>query len=610
MLKIWHCICLLICGYNLINLINDRYDVMFVKENELVDSNFNERYKFLYCVDLKKIFARRRFIRLKNTRFTIEKLSDLIFNEMNRTLSIKKDGHRLRRIILQFQTDKEYVFFNYQICLITPNIVLYKYLIKNFFMSTCYMVLLRPFTLLRDCVTQSFRELKVKNLGHPYSNCKSESNDNRQYSRFLCINSCLKRLSSNSLAYFYSANETVLANFDKIGDNNFSLEYEEFCLKECKYIDCELVILQKYQSVESKLIIAKPLIESREFFFGFIGILCLFTGTNLTRVILLLINLFLLKRSILKSYSELIYTKLRKIILIASFLLTICIFFQQVAKFYHDLKFPVEKEIIDFAISVQSFKLVICVKVDRVKPLNISDNTDFNLDFVDDEGLYTWNEVEQATNDILFDHLEEIYIDYGSRKLKVDYEVSPEVLISYDTKYRRCFVIKLNFEQKKIQNLIMIQKLVIVFKTSDFVLFLMPENEIFSNSAFHFSSRGNIVKEKIERSGSLRNKKCRNYKSGKDNCYNYYHCKAKCIVEEYFEKHNKIPLNTVIHKDFNFNKSALFSYKTDLRIRNQCERRYQLNECFSTKFAIGEDIQADDVQRIETPKIGWNSFNI
>ena len=172
---------------------NERYNVNYVKENETV-LNHDEIIYNSNCFPIEQIRKKKSWIH-KEIKFVLEDLYNEIFKFLDRKIKNKK----LRKLIAEIKQTKSYMIFDNNFCLIANNGSDGKFIWDNLNLNslTCFLFKTKPFTIFYFCEhIGRIKQLKIINLEAPYSDCQKEE------SKFLCINQCLKER-HRSLRYYY-----------------------------------------------------------------------------------------------------------------------------------------------------------------------------------------------------------------------------------------------------------------------------------------------------------------------------------------------------------------------------------------------------------------------
>lgn len=491
-MKIWYIFCFLFCLYNIHNLFNERYASVFVKEGESYE--IFEKFNFLICFELESLFSKKSFIH-KKANLTLEELSSLTFKAIEGKTNGRKLA-KLRKIISNAKKTLNFKFFNYQVCLILEDPVDAEYVIDNFFAKTvCLMFKENPFIMINYCILlKQYNQIKVENLEYPYSKCRKQMNGVEKYSRFMCFNNCFKNNVRRSLRFMYDSSETGLV---VINDRNgLNLEHDQHCRSVCEYHDCESFILDyPYSKINSKFFKAYSSLTTFEFLLQLIGLICLFTGLTFVEQIFVLIrSCFILHKKCVIKTLEKYYEIANRPIIFLSFISIVIVFTEMITTYKGRLENAVVKESVNFLAFIDFLNIVICVPADQ----RFKTKYDHNFGFLtDDDSKFTFNELENLTNNALNDTLDDIYIDYGSRKRQINFIVSSKVYFMRSIYFYRCFKIEVQLTRRKIDSLIMISKLIIKFKKGNYELYLMPEDQMFELKTLCYSfNKFGILKKK------------------------------------------------------------------------------------------------------------------
>lgn len=586
---------------------NEKYgDIIFLKTNEGYD--LKTKFHYLFCIPLNKIFESKKSIYFKKTNWTLEELSDLVFKNLWTKIGNKKGNLKLKKIILNANSTKNYVFYKFYFCLIIKDNFEIEQVLSKYFKNhktKCYMFKDNPFILLDYCVFERFfSQLRVVNLEYPYSNCKTWIG-NEFYSKFKCSNNCLKK-KQRSLKYYYDSNETGIVFKDHFND----LINDKYCANEqCNWSTCELLVLNILETtVKSKVIKAYPMISNLDFLYQLISLISLITGLTIFQQSRVLAQIPFLDykkkiRKFIEKYLKKYERKIKIFALIFSLILTFVVFFQMIMIYKKQRDHPVEKETINFSIKIESFSLVVCGKIKRPTDPHY-DADSYNLDFDYDDGddpftfehkTLNFEQLENYTNNDLNRFLKDFYIKYGNRRQEVEWRVLPKVYFLFQFEFYRCFQIELSFKKQKMNSFIMISKLTIEFNEFDFKLFLLPERNVFDLEAFHYTTKTNIIKKRFLKLNSYEKGNCTDYRVSKNGCFSRKNCIDKCITETFSQVYKTLTTGVLIDKDHVSNLTIFFNNTFDTEIKKKCYEKFPLEECSKVVFYSGNQFIANEV---------------
>ena len=610
-MELWAIICLFFGFYSMLTLFEERHKAKFVL-NEVYNSP--AEFDFLYCIQIESMFERKRErLAFKRRAWTLEQLRNASFEIIRRTVNRKQGYFKLKKIISDADKTNSYAFFYFRFCLLLRQV--YDMItVRNHLPwkgTSCFMVTKEePFIFLNYCIdTEHYNQLKVINLPHPYSNCLNTIDGRRPYSKFKCTNDCLRTL-NRSLLFYYDPTDT--GGVDTKPEIGLDLKNEKYCLQKCSRDDCALYIIAAlHHRPSSKIIRAVALTSRLEFLFQLISLINLLTGMTVLK------ECFVFTRLLFSDYHKIriirkICKKLKKFqkeieiaIIIACLLWTLAVYYKMISAFLERREHPLVKETINFDIATNSFSLVICSKLKGNQYDDFLFNSDaYNKSSYLREKDFTFKELEDWTQNELNRTLQDIYIDYGSKREEVSWKTSPKVYFFFFVDaYFRCYRIDISITQQKIQSLIMISKLVVRFKHTEVLLFLLPENQVFTSKSYSFNSMMDIVKRQENKLNQYEKGECTDYRALSEGCLDKQSCIDKCNVKIFLQRHKSITTGFLLDKTYISNTSARFNFTIDSDIRKECDIKYPLEECYKTVFDSDTQRRSTEAQLVRLNKV-------
>ena len=466
-MKIWYFVSLLFFILSVFTLIEDKYEVTY-------ESNVNktESIDYLACTPLKEmeIYSNR-------SEIDLNLLKDKIYEYLNRSKSLIKRKYikEYDRLVLNKIKRNNYLITRDQFCFTKIKDIDRVYFddfdnvlknLKHFVINwnTFYMVEMDAYIRLYDI-------LIVLNRAYPYSNCIEN------YSKFQCLNKCFK--GKNRLSkYWYSGNETdgiIKLNYD---NNNQTLKkVEDECFEECERDDCKLVYISPIRKHDNdfKFIKASPLILPFDYWTQLIGLFVLFTNICFYQIHSQLINKINLK--VKKPKHRRYVTIARHVNLILVGLGFLVSFIFNVIDFKNQQSNPIRREVAYRSIEANTFSIVFCTSVNFGRNLTL-------LIF------------EKKTNKVFNESFKGIYLDFENKRKRIDFTLSPKVIFKYNS---RCFLLVPHWREISYQSLFSTSKLIVEFKSRNYNLYLIPDDQYF-NSKIHSMYADYIYIKKITKS--------------------------------------------------------------------------------------------------------------
>ena len=464
-------------------------------------------------------------------------------------------------------------------------------------------------------------KLIIKNFNNPFSTCvKRRVAGQPPYSKFNCLNDCLKR-NDSKFPYYYEAGERIDLN-----DSRRDREAEESCYAECKRESCSLEYVlavnaietyekpQQLPITEGKLGMPNPLITAEyynldiwptiklsEFYLQFIGLISLFFDINVIENLPGLVRFLSLaglarssqcKRSLWRrrwnEKFDRIYPKFKFLLLICSVYALVEISFYMWRSYLQDLERPINLQLSIYSTEIQSFSVYMCY---AVRELLYGKSLRELRDSAIDEQImsnYTFEEIENLTNG-----MPEIktFLKYGSRKKEIKLKVSPKVLfrqsIFLDMQmFARCFLINVhNLQEERYKSLLANTKLIVETKTEFVTVYLAHLNSGLE-SAYLYKGRFQVNKMRSSRLDTSKLFNCSNYHFSHrlKGCNSRSTCLNRCKVYGYLRKHSRFLVHnqTVVEKgQFGgyLRKHTRFTGENDANLTAACDEEFAYSDC-------------------------------
>ena len=421
-------------------------------------------------------------------------------------------------------------------------------------------------------------QLIVRKKGRPYSDC-DESNG-----RFRCLNECFRRNFRLS-RYFYQANEigSILLDFSE--RNRTIQESERICFGQCTRENCKLVQLTPvYESKESKIFEAQPMISAFDFCVQLFGRIFLFVSLFFDQIASIAIKLTKSSIRRRKMKIALFYLNLAIILLSLAYSGYLCV------RLVHDntdaSDLP-EREITRNLVQPKTIHLVICVYKYGLKGIGM-----------------TMSELEKATDRMLVDNLESIYVDYRGRSIRTEYQVHRKILFKTKHGYiERCFLLSIHLNYQTIPSNPM---LIVRFKKkldNPPMFYILSEEENLNSKSFEYSGKFAFQKRIVKASRG----KCVNYRAKYGNCTGRQNCVERCIGRKFMRRYNRTTFGTYpLHQlvDRNWFSSSEWNTSQLMDIPHNSIHRYKFfNASKDCEEEVPDEKQCDETKFESTIKI-------
>lgn len=596
-MKIWTLICLFILIGIVKKLIDERFEITYVVAQE------KSARKHAVCIPFHEVF---RYDPKSSNSTTLKSLKLELLNFF-RNVSFKRleesdliSKSNFEAVMVGRIRLNKYFIHNYHFCLLLNlNFVNHFFFL---FSDLRYFIFERePFLFFVDRnLDFTAKLLVVQNEPYPYSQCRKFSGDGRQFSRFECVNDCLKAR-HRSLQYFYSADETGVVHF--LANN--SLQDQQTCFDSCPE-DCELKVhlsedddlrnpykLEKFKSL--------PIASDFDFYIQLISIVFLFLNFSLYEKVPALLDQFW---RFTKKTEHINLLPIRMATFIVCFILISTLFLKIKNDFDRQKANPFKRETSTTLIDLEPLSLLICVPVQRILLNDFDSPVKNETDDADNQTpkLYlgrSLKDLESLTNAGFNMTVSKIYISIEELKQEIDFRVSPKVYFmqNYLNGFLRCFRIELNPKQMKFQSILQISKLTVKFKHEFYYLYLLPGGQpftLYTNQLYPWYD----IKKVIIKRWNHQKADCLDYGRERGlNCTSRASCTDRCINAAYGEKNASVNQNTIIVKDY-FGERQWSGYLVKAvdrldrnSVRERCKKRFKLRDCTEIYFAAstGQD---------------------
>ena len=311
------------------------------------------------------------------------------------------------------------------------------------------------------------------------------------YSRFACLDSCIKTTQNASSGYLQYGNESGIIELAAQNDPSF-LQAEQTCVRECEaFSSCKLIYhFPSGTALEAHRL--APTVERTEYWLKLFRLVCLLIG--LTFFGLLYKPAIKIVRSRVEEEET---QKIWSIYIKGTVLLiTGTVLFSLWGVWITDCRANTRsmwKRIIRHPIEPAPLNLVICLSVDQIITGVYTDHSE--AETYKDQPL---SQLEERTNNGLAETLDGIYLDYQGRTTKLDWLDTGKVLFKGAEKGKllRCFqlIVRPADYQLRYQMLLSVAKLKIKFKHASRWLFLLT-NWNFTAESFEYLGDNAVVKK-------------------------------------------------------------------------------------------------------------------
>ena len=395
-------------------------------------------------------------------------------------------------------------------------------------------------------------------------------------------------------------NEEALEAFEKLATLS-TTEGGEECLRNCPEEGCfwEVVITLKIdyeyyrnhlqqegkQKVDLQLNTYVAFYSMDDFYLQLFGLLVLFTGTSVLRLLHALLSLILpmairkieplLKNEKLLRIFRLVLPKLKHVLTLLSIVLVLVQGLAIVNEFRFHSGYPNRTSTLN--VSSEPFSVVICFPFSP---------------FEEDPSLlrrFSLLVIEEATKNLLFERTEGFEIFSGNKQIETIFNISGDLLFKSSKFNQRwlskCF--RVDFDLDERHRKMPLTYLRIEFKTKFREIFLIEKNQNFTSDLANF--RGLFYPQKMTKIHSKTSKKsnCRDY-SQEPNCGSRRNCLDRCLSTRFIERHGSIPTNTVVnscHLNSTMRKRRVYFNETpDIAIEEECSALFNQTDCNEVRF--------------------------
>ena len=152
------------------------------------------------------------------------------------------------------------------------------------------------------------------------------------------------------------------------------------------------------------------------------------------------------------------------------------------------------------------------------------------------------SEIERATDRMLYDVMEGIYVSDGGRSFRTDYHVHRKILFWNE---KRCFSLSLQPNYQTISSRTM---LTLRFKNEAFLyqIYVISEEENLNSKSFGYDGYIAFQKRIVKR---LKRRGCVNYTEKYGNCTGREYCLERCIARNFIERYNRTTFGYDYNRD-------------------------------------------------------------
>ena len=566
-MKIWFVICIWLCYFSISKLVKENSEIIYKSIKR------TEPFNYLVCFNLKEIEA------LTNkTTVDLQQLDKIVssyvsiyfsknFNKFNNQLKKRFNMTKFKELVLNPIESKDYLILNHKFCFILENKDGLNYFRRFLQTTEFYLFKNDTYDLYKlKSINDKVDLLVVKNKEYPYSNCT------KNYSKFKCINECFKEKHQLS-KYFYAANENeiILLNYEY----NQTIKDEEYkCLSECKRSDCKLVHFVPFSSfyLESKLNVfeADFFISRSEFWIQLFGLICLIENISFYQLIsksfkflkpkVKKIKKIEIRKRVIKVKKPERYLHLLKMtILLISISCFNYYFYVKIENMNSQNNNPSKSEAKTHLLDPEKMNLVICVNLNKTLKLEGNKYRYYYTYYYDfNRNKMTLKQIEQATDSVFNDTIDEIYLQFQNKKIKTNWSVTSKVFFKGKEEYTeirgiivmltRCFQIEANPKEPKYQSLLATSKLIVKFKIGSCDLYLLPEEERFNSESFQYINN-NFLKVIKKRANWIMQRRCADFDKKYSDCNSKQNCIDRCVNKRFIETYKSYTIYSIVDKD-------------------------------------------------------------
>ena len=637
---LWLSLCLLLFANNLMDLLNDRHQLSYkiVEQGDVFFDEDND-LNYMACIGIRDIKALDSlFYEPISQNATVRSILNHSIASIERRLNVTSLFHLNEGFIFKneacFPTKKSELeeegkaFNEFLKEYIFVSIFIYsKEKQPNFYEKAYLKEDNRP--------SMYLRIYKQKVFGANYllnADCSNRANQ-IHHDRFTCLNRCFKELKMKWAFYRFDdedifdlrdiLNETKNKK-SEVNDEGKALEIykklqtinlvkgAENCLRRCPEKSCfwEVVIplqIDNYyywdyylrkkgkQKVELQLNTYIAFYSMSDFHLQLFGLLALFTGTSVLRILHVLLSRTLrvaarkieplLRNEKLLRIFRLVISNLRHVPTLLGIVLVLFQSLVMVNEFRFHSSHPNKTSTLNF--SSEPFSVVICFPILE----NGEDSSTIRN--------FSFDSIEEASKRVWDNRIESIGLFSVNERIESNFNISDEILFKSskinDILYlSRCF--RLNVDET--HSIMPLAYLRIEFKTKDREIFLIERSQNFTSGLVNFRGLFNPQKvTKIYSKSSVKSN-CRDY-SGEESCNSRRNCLDRCLSAKFIEKRRSIPTDTVVsssHLNSTMRKrSVYFNETVDREIEGKCSAFFNQTDCNEVRFEESPDRVTVDV---------------
>ena len=647
--NLWLFLCLVLFAHNLIDLMSDRHQLSY-KIVDRGDEFFDEDHdlNYLACTPFW-------VIKLFGT-LTYESATQKVSARSFLNHSIASIEHKLEKTGL-FRLNESFIF-NGHVCFLTTkneleeeekpfNWFLQKYGIFSFFIYSkekqpnFYERAFEKNDPLPSIYLRTYKQ-KVFGANHLLNADCSNRAHQIHHDRFTCLNRCFKELKLRAGLYRFDDKGTfnlseILqekriekreAKKQKKSLKVFSLIYNQSatevakdCLRRCPEKGCfwEVVITLKIdrdyyedylqEEGKDKLNLQQntyvAFYSMDDFYLQLFGLLTLFTGTSILRLLHALLSMVvpvasrkiepLLRNEKLLRIFRLVLPNLKHFLTLLGLVLVLVQGLAMVNEFRFHSSHPNRTTTLN--VSSEPFSVVICFPIENYledEEIEEGSNSEILRNF-------SFQSIEEFSKNLSQLGVKDIDIFSGNKRPERKLHVSDEALFKsnkLDDKFYlfRCFRVDFDLDEKNRKKTLTYLR--ISFKTERREIFLIERSQNFTSGLVNF--RGVFYPQKVTKIHSKSSVKsnCRDY-SQEPNCGSRKNCLDRCLSTKFIEKHGSIPMNTIVNsKHLNstwLKKNAYFNETVDTAIERECSAEFNQTDCNEVRFEEGPELSNPDV---------------
>ena len=581
--RIWHSCCLLFCIYCLVILMDEQYEVTYLDDSR---HEATRELQYLWCVPLKSLSLNGTVMQLSELSETLKESFEESFSqndpkrfEFDRWF---EEANTSRTFVLERASSPDHLLILSEMACLILFGEEEKYLAIRAFVPRDLKAPKKQPRRVLECEWETYDwstldddqgidRLIVINEPQPYSNCTDG------YSRFRCVNECIKRQFRLS-KYMYFGNETGPIYLDRT-NNKTVRSHEASCFRKCTGSNCKIVYLSQrrrwLRRGEVYIFKAQPIIGRFDFAIQLLGLVLLIIDVSIWQLLTIAIALAKLKFPTRSVRIAAICLKLS--LLLVGLLWCSYMFTQLILDYQSRLKNPSRKETtMNLFKPPELVRLVVCVPI-------ASKNEDSSYNFSGIESDPTMLQIELATQGKLNETLDSILLDYRDKSRETNWNITEQVMfrLNVNTNFlERCFQLAIEPIEPLYQRLLAISKLKIRFKNESFKLYLLTEHENFNSKSFECIGKTLFLKSVVKR--SRLNGKCIDYAAEHLDlkCTTRMDCIERCAQREFFESQQNVTVESsgnslMIHKD----QFSAEDWKTVYLVKNDEVSRAIIRSC-------------------------------